>query len=64
LTGKKQDATPFIPRSGDLTPIFNWLDTNIWKKGSLLTTEELVKEATGEILNPAHFKQHLIDRYL
>ncbi|MDV6251192.1 carboxypeptidase M32 [Vibrio sp. EA2] len=51
-------------QSGDLTPIFNWLSDNIWSKGSLLTTEELVKQATGEALNPAHFKQHLIHRYL
>jgi carboxypeptidase Taq len=22
-----------ILKTGDFTPIFNWLDTNIWKKG-------------------------------
>ncbi|MFY2508910.1 carboxypeptidase M32 [Vibrio pectenicida] len=60
---QKMDVDEII-RSGDLSPIFNWLDTNIWKKGSLLTTDELVKQATGETLNPAYFKQHLIDRYL
>lgn len=51
-------------RNGDLTPIFTWLSDKIWSKGSLLTTDELVKQATGETLNPAHFKQHLINRYL
>ena len=51
-------------RNGDLTPVFTWLSDNIWSKGSLLTTDELVKQATGETLNPAHFKQHLINRYL
>ncbi|MBW3696909.1 carboxypeptidase M32 [Vibrio sp. T187] len=50
--------------SGDLTPIFNWLGDKIWSKGSLLTTDELVKQATGDILNPEHFKKHLIERYL
>jgi carboxypeptidase Taq len=30
----------------------------------MLTTDELVQKATGETLNPAHFKQHLISRYL
>lgn len=50
--------------SGDLTPIFNWLGENIWSKGSLLTTEELVKQATGETLNASHFQQHLTKRYL
>ncbi|EGU41288.1 thermostable carboxypeptidase 1 [Vibrio ichthyoenteri ATCC 700023] len=51
-------------RSGDLSPIFTWLSDNIWSKGSLLTTDELVKQATGETLNAAHFKQHLMSRYL
>ncbi len=51
-------------RSGDLSPIFNWLSTKIWSKGSLLTTDELVKQATGETLNANYFKDHLISRYL
>ena len=51
-------------RSADLSPIFNWLSTNIWSKGSLLTTDELVKGATGETLNPSFFKAHLQARYL
>lgn len=50
--------------SGDLSPIFDWLSTNIWSKGSLLTTDELVKAATGETLNAAHFQAHLNNRYL
>ena len=51
-------------KSGDLSPIFNWLSDNIWNKGSLLTTDELVQEATGETLNPVHFQAHLRNRYL
>ena len=50
--------------SGDLTPIFSWLSDNIWSKGSLLSTDELVKQATGETLNAQHFKRHLENRYL
>lgn len=53
-----------VVRSGDLSPIFNWLATNIWSKGSVLTTDELVKAATGETLNPVHFQTHLKNRYL
>jgi carboxypeptidase Taq len=48
----------------DLSPIFTWLSDNIWSKGSLLTTDELVKQATGETLNAEHFKAHLKARYL
>ncbi len=50
--------------SGDLSPIFAWLSENIWSKGSLLTTDELVKSATGETLNAEFFKAHLRSRYL
>ncbi|HCE2225181.1 TPA: carboxypeptidase M32 [Vibrio parahaemolyticus] len=60
---KKMDVDTAI-QNGDLTPIFTWLSDNIWSKGSLLTTDELVKQATGETLNPLHFKEHLRNRYL
>ncbi|MDA9557355.1 carboxypeptidase M32 [Vibrio sp.] len=53
-----------IIASGDLTPIFEWLDKNIWKKASFLSTDDLVTEATGEVLNAKHFKAHLENRYL
>ncbi len=51
-------------RGGDLTPIFTWLSENIWSKGSVLTTGELVKAATGETLNAQFFQEHLRSRYL
>ncbi len=49
---------------GDLAPIFDWLKTNIWSKASSLSTDELVVQATGETLNPSHFRAHLERRYL
>lgn len=51
-------------QAGDLQPVFTWLDTHIWSQASFLTTDELVRSATGEALNPAHFKAHLQARYL
>ncbi|KXF80670.1 carboxypeptidase M32 [Enterovibrio coralii] len=51
-------------RNLDMKPISAWLEENIWSKGSTLSTEELVIQATGEPLNPEYFKQHLISRYL
>ncbi|MDW6004073.1 carboxypeptidase M32 [Vibrio mangrovi] len=51
-------------RSGDLTPVFDWLSEKIWSKGSLFLTDELVKQATGETLNAYYFKEHLTTRYL
>ncbi|UTM58833.1 carboxypeptidase M32 [Photobacterium sp. CCB-ST2H9] len=51
-------------RERNLQPIFNWLDRHIWKKASFLSTEDILKEATGETLNPDYFKEHLVSRYL
>ena len=49
---------------GDFTPVFGWLDQHIWQQGSRWTTDELALRASGEPLNPAHFKAHLEARYL
>ena len=50
--------------AGDLEPVFCWLRENIWSQGSRWETAELVQRASGEPLNPAHFKAHLMARYL
>ena len=50
--------------AGDLVPVFDWLNTHIWSQGSRWETPELVRRASGETLNPAHFKAHLESRYL
>jgi carboxypeptidase Taq len=49
---------------GDFAGLFDWLRTNIWTQASRWTTEELAVRASGETLNPAHFKAHLERRYL
>ncbi len=49
---------------GELAPLFGWLQENIWSKGSLLATDELITAATGEPLNARFFKAHLQCRYL
>ncbi|MDC7713968.1 carboxypeptidase M32 [Vogesella sp. LYT5W] len=50
--------------AGDLAPVMDWLDANIWSQASRWETGELVQRATGEALNPAHFRAHLEARYL
>jgi len=50
--------------AGDLQPVFGWLRDNIWSQGCRWTTDELALRASGEALNPAHFKAHLEARYL
>ncbi len=49
---------------GELGPVFDWLRENIWSQASRWTTDELARRASGETLNPAHFKAHLESRYL
>ena len=51
-------------QSGNLAPVFGWLQQHIWSQGSIWTTDELAVRASGERLNPAHFKAHLQARYL
>jgi carboxypeptidase Taq len=50
--------------SGDLSAVFGWLQQNIWSQASRYNTDELTRRASGEPLNPAHFKAHLQARYL
>jgi carboxypeptidase Taq len=50
--------------SGDLSPVMNWLDANIWSQASRWSTDALVARATGEPLNARHFRAHLEARYL
>jgi carboxypeptidase Taq len=50
--------------AGDLGPVFDWLRSNIWTQASRWTADELAQRASGEVLNPAHFKAHLERRYL
>jgi len=60
-------AMPGLDKSieaGDLAPVFAWLGQNIWSQASRWTTDELARRASGEALNPAHFRAHLEARYL
>jgi carboxypeptidase Taq len=50
--------------AGEWGVVFDWLKANIWSAGSRWTTDELALRASGEALNPAHFKAHLEARYL
>lgn len=43
---------------------FGWLRDNIWSQASQWTTDDLATRASGSPLNPAHFRAHLMRRYL
>ncbi|KEG07715.1 metallocarboxypeptidase [Trypanosoma grayi] len=50
-------------RSGKLDNILEQQREKIWRHGSTYTTEELLRRATGEPLNPNFYRQHLERRY-
>jgi len=50
--------------AGDPAPVLAWLRDRIWHQASRWPTDELVLRASGEALNPTHFKAHLEARYL
>jgi carboxypeptidase Taq len=49
---------------GELQPVFDWLRERIWSQASRWPTDELATRASGEPLNPAHYRAHLEARYL
>ena len=49
---------------GELGVVFDWLRDNIWTAASRYEIGELARRASGEALNPAHFRAHLERRYL
>jgi carboxypeptidase Taq len=60
-------ATPDLDariEAGEVGVVFDWLRENIWQQASRWSTDELAVRASGEALNPAHFKAHLESRYL
>ncbi len=50
--------------AGDFRPLFTWLGAAVHSKGALLSSRELLTEATGRPLDPEIFKTHLERRYL
>ncbi len=49
---------------GELAPIFDWMRERVWSQASRWATDELAIRASGEALNPLHYKAHLERRYL
>ena len=58
------DFNQLLAQAEGLEAIFGWLQRNVWQQASRFDTDTLVRQATGEALNPAHFRAHLTRRYL
>jgi carboxypeptidase Taq len=50
-------------RTGDLSSLNAWLKERVWSKGRSLSFDELMRQASGETLNPEFFVKHLHNRY-
>jgi len=50
-------------KSGNLATIRQWLNQKIHEKGRLLSVADLVKQVTGEGLNPTVFLNYLKNKY-
>ncbi|MBD0380453.1 carboxypeptidase M32 [Paenibacillus sedimenti] len=52
-----------LVEAGNLVPIKEWLSDKIYQYGKLLTPNEIVKQVTGEELNPDYLVQYLEEKY-
>jgi carboxypeptidase Taq len=67
LMSAARNALPSLDTSlaqGNLAPLTAWLTANIHQHGARLGLNDLLRQATGEPLNPAAFEAHLTARYL
>lgn len=67
LFAAAKTAEPEIPADiakGDFSRLMSWLGANVHGKGSLLSTDELLEQATGKALDVELYKGYLANRYL
>lgn len=63
-TMKKDLKIDSLLASGSLTPIREWLRTNIHIHGSTLYPKELVKKMTGKELDPEYFLTYIENKFM
>lgn len=60
---KELPAFDSLIAEGNLAPIKDWLTEKVYKHGKLLTPNEIIREVTGEDLNPDYLVQYLEEKY-
>lgn len=50
--------------AGDFSVVNHWLAKNVWSRASSVSTQQLLRDATGSELSPESFIAHLRARYL
>lgn len=61
---RENERIPADIEAGRFETLNGFLRERVWSRGSLVSTDELLREATGESLNPHFFEAHLRARYL
>ncbi len=62
-TRQRPEIKPEIAR-GNFAPLTGWLNEHVHSRGSLVTAEQLILDATGEPLNARHYLNHFSQPYL
>ena len=52
------------PNEENINNLIIWLNTNIHKKASLYSSDEMLQSISGENLNPKYYLDHLVDRFI
>ncbi|QSX36424.1 carboxypeptidase M32 [Shewanella sedimentimangrovi] len=64
LEAELDSSLDSLLEQGRLADVFAWLERNIWSRGSLLQTDDLIQAATGKPLSGRYLERHLRSRYL
>jgi carboxypeptidase Taq len=60
---RQPDAVEALSQ-GNFAPLLTWLRSNVHGRGRLVSTDQLLIDATGSPLGPDAFKAHLKARYI
>lgn len=61
----RREGVPFDDAcaGGDLSPICSWLRERVWRWGRAKDSGEILRDATGEDLEPRHYTDYLRDKF-
>ena len=67
IFNKAKEELPNLQKNewdkNDLKSLKDWLTEKIYKNGTVYTPEEIIKNTTGEKLNPKYFTDYIKDKY-
>jgi len=62
-TIKKSVDIDAAVRNEDLSPVTGWLKKHVHEQGALLSPDELLIKATGELFEPKYYTDYLTEKY-